>query len=30
VSPPLGASPEVAEILLDRYQEARPPRRAAA
>ena len=30
VSPPLGASPEVAEILLDRYQEARPRRRAAA
>jgi sirohydrochlorin ferrochelatase len=30
VSPPLGASPEVAEVLLDRYQEARPRRRAAA
>jgi sirohydrochlorin ferrochelatase len=30
VSPPLGASPEVAEVLLDRYQEARSRRRAAA
>jgi sirohydrochlorin ferrochelatase len=30
VSPPLGASPEVAEVLLDRYQRARSRRRAAA
>jgi sirohydrochlorin ferrochelatase len=30
VSPPLGASPEVAELLLDRYQEAGSLRRTAA
>ncbi len=30
VSPVLGASPDVAEVLLDRYQEARSRRRAAA
>ncbi|HTX29386.1 MAG TPA: CbiX/SirB N-terminal domain-containing protein, partial [Streptosporangiaceae bacterium] len=30
VSPPLGASPDVAEVLLDRYQEARSRRQAAA
>jgi sirohydrochlorin ferrochelatase len=30
VSAPLGAAPEVADVLLDRYQEAGPGRRAAA
>jgi sirohydrochlorin ferrochelatase len=30
VSPPLGAAPEVAEVLLDRYRQARPRRQAAA
>ncbi len=30
VSPPLGASLEVAEVLLDRYRQARPSRRSAA
>jgi sirohydrochlorin ferrochelatase len=30
VSPALGASPEVAEVLLDRYQEAGSVRQTAA
>ena len=30
VSPALGASPEVADVILDRYQEAGTPERAAA